>query len=130
MLARRAAEAAVDELARNVVIVDLRSRSDAVDFFILCSALSDVHIQAIASGIEKALRAQGVKTHHREGQPGSRWVLLDYIDVVIHVFHPATREFYAIEELWGDAPMERMDDGPDLPEEDGEDDIDDDLNHP
>lgn len=130
LVARRAAEAAVDELARDIVVVDLRKRSDAVDFFVLCSALSDVHIQAITTGIEKGLRVQGVKPHHREGQPGSKWMLLDYIDVIVHVFHPSTREFYAIEDLWGDAPTERFDDGAPLPEEYGEDDIDNDFNRP
>ena len=128
-IARRAAEAAVDELARNVVIIDLREKSDAVDFFVLCSALSDMHIRAVLSGIEAELGNQGIKPHHREGQAGSKWMLLDYIDVVIHVFHPTTREFYAIEELWGDAPIERFDDGPSLPAGFSEDDRDDDIDY-
>lgn len=107
-IARKAAELAVEELGRDVVILDLHTLSDAVDYFVIISAISDIHTQAIASGIEKGMKELGARPDHREGAPGSSWILLDFIDVVVHCFRPSTREFYALEELWGDAPMERL----------------------
>lgn len=107
-LATAVASLAADELATDIVVLDLRTLSDVVDFFVLASSDSDMHLNAIATGIEQGLRASGVALYHREGEPGSRWILLDYLDVVVHLMHPATRAFYALEELWGDAPAERV----------------------
>jgi ribosome-associated protein len=103
-LAMAAAACAADELATDILVLDLRTLSDVVDFFVIASSSSDMHLQAIAAGIEERLREDGAAPHHREGDPGSRWILLDYFDVVVHMMHPETRAFFSLEELWGDAP--------------------------
>ena len=101
----RAAEAALDRKAREPVILDLRRLSDATDFFLIVHGTSDLHVRAIAEHIMEELEREGVRPDHVEGLRGGRWVLIDYIDFVIHVFHPAAREFYQLERLWGDAPV-------------------------
>ncbi len=107
-LARAVALIAADELAADIVILDLRRLSDIVDFFVIASSDSDMHLNAISTGIETKLREAGIMVSHREGEPGARWILLDYLDVVVHLMHPSTRAFYALEELWGDAPLTRI----------------------
>ncbi len=101
----RAIELAVDRKAREIVLMDLRPVSDATDFFLIMSGTSDLHVRSVAEHILEALRKERVRADHVEGMRGGRWVLLDYIDFVIHVFHPAAREFYQLERLWGDAPL-------------------------
>jgi len=86
-------------------VLDLRGLSDATDFFLIASGDSDVHVRAIADNITRGLSEVGVKPAGIEGERAARWVLLDYIDLVVHVFHPAIREFYQLERLWGDAPV-------------------------
>ena len=86
------------------VVLDLRTLSDATDFFVVVSGTSDTHVRAIAEHVMEALAAQGSRAHHVEGLPQGRWVLLDYVDFVVHVFHPSLRSFYQLEGLWGDAP--------------------------
>jgi len=100
----RAIELAVDRKARDVVLLDLRPVSDATDFFLIMSGTSDVHVRSISEHIAEELKAEGVRADHVEGLRGGHWVLLDYIDYVIHVFYPAARDFYQLERLWGDAP--------------------------
>ncbi len=100
----RAIELAVDRKARDVVLLDLRPVSDATDFFLIMSGTSDVHVRSIAEHIVEELKGEGVRADHVEGLRGGHWVLLDYIDYVIHVFYPAARDFYQLERLWGDAP--------------------------
>ena len=73
------------------------------DFFVICTGASTRQVQAIADGIEDALRARGTKPALVEGRGHAEWVLVDYFDFIVHVFTPATREFYALERLWGDA---------------------------
>lgn len=102
-LVERAAELASDRKAQDVVALDLRGISSAADFFLLASGTSDVQVTAIAERVIDTLREEGVRPNHVEGLQGGRWVLIDYIDVVIHVFHTSAREFYQLEELWGDA---------------------------
>lgn len=103
-----AATKAAEGLAKDILILDLRNLTDVVDFFVLASSESELHLNAIATGIEEGLREMGIRLHHREGEPGSRWILLDYLEVVVHLMHPSTRAFYALEELWGDAPFTRV----------------------
>ena len=76
----------------------------------ICSADSETQVKAVAEHIVETLAGEGEKAWHVEGQEGRRWVLLDYVDVVIHVFYTETREFYALESLWGDAPVVRVKD--------------------
>jgi len=101
---RRAAELARELKALDVVGLDLRGISSATDFFLLASGRSDVQVRAIAEHVVEELRKEGVRPAHTEGLQGGRWVLVDYIDFVVHVFHPHARDFYQLESLWGDAP--------------------------
>lgn len=101
---RRAAELALDRKAHDVAILDLRGISTATDFFVLASGTSDVQVKAIADHVVDDLKKQNVRPQHVEGLRGARWVLIDYVDFVVHVFHPQARDFYQLENLWGDAP--------------------------
>ena len=95
--------AALDKKAIDLVVLDLRRGSAFTDFFVICTGASTRQVQAIADGIEDALRARGTKPALVEGRGHAEWVLVDYFDFIVHVFTPATREFYALERLWGDA---------------------------
>lgn len=86
------------------MVLDLRGISSATDFFLLATGRSDVQVKAIAQHIVDELRDDGHRPNHVEGLQGGRWALLDYIDFVVHVFHPQARAFYQLENLWGDAP--------------------------
>ncbi|HXY18819.1 MAG TPA: ribosome silencing factor [Gemmatimonadales bacterium] len=97
--------ACADRKAVDGVVLDLRSVSDATDYFVVVSGTSDTHVRAIAEHVLEDLRERGVRAHHIEGLAGGRWVLLDFVDFVVHVFHPALREFYQLEGLWADAPQ-------------------------
>jgi ribosome-associated protein len=83
--------------------LDLRDLEAVCDYFLICSASSEVQVKAVAENIEEELRGQGVRPWHVEGLEGRRWVLLDFVDVVVHVFHERTREYYMLDRLWGDA---------------------------
>ena len=102
-LAQRAAALTLDRKATDVVLLDLRDISSATDFFIIASGTSDTHVRAIAEHVMEELRHEGIRAHHVEGLESGRWALIDYIDFVVHVFHPKLREFYQLERLWGDA---------------------------
>lgn len=99
-----AIEACQERKARAGVILDLRGLSDAADFFLIASGDSDVHVKAITDHVLEELAEDGVRPAGIEGQGSGRWVLIDYIDLVVHVFHPVLRDFYQLERLWGDAP--------------------------
>jgi ribosome-associated protein len=93
--------------ANDVVVMDLRKLSSVADFFVICSADSAVQVKAIADAVEEGMGKRGVHAWHREA--GSlNWFLLDYVDVVLHVFHKNTRSYYSLEKLWGDAKIKRM----------------------
>jgi ribosome-associated protein len=100
----RATSLAADRKAADLLVLDLRGISNATDFFFLASGTSDMHVRSIAEHVIEELKKTGVRPAHVEGLRTGRWVLLDYIDFVVHVFHPAAREFYQLERLWGDAP--------------------------
>jgi len=97
-----------DHKALDIVLLDLRRLSDATDYFIVASGSSDVHVRALAEHVEQALAQAGLEPHHAEGVRAGRWALLDYFDFVVHVFHPSMRQFYQLERLWADAPIERF----------------------
>jgi ribosome-associated protein len=99
-----AVESARDRKGRDLVVLDLRGLSTATDFFFIGTGTSDTHVRRMAEHIIDELKRTGVRPDHVEGLQGGRWVLIDYIDFVIHLFHPAAREFYQLEHLWGDAP--------------------------
>ncbi len=107
-LARAAGNLALSKKGFDVKVLDLRKISSVCDYFVICSGSVDVHVKAIASGIERGLRDEGIRVSHREGESGSNWVLLDYFDVIVHIFSEETRTFYALEKLWGDAPIEEL----------------------
>ena len=97
--------------AVDVVMMDLRKVGNAIaDFFVICSGTSDTHIDAIAESVDQEVsKISGENPWHREGYNNKTWVLLDYVDVVVHVFNDDKREFYALESLWGDAKITRYD---------------------
>lgn len=94
----------------DVIILDLRKLASFADFFVICSADSDTQVKAIADEVEKNLNDAGIKCWHKEGYLALSWVLLDYVDVVVHIFKKEAREFYNIEKLWGDAPLIEVED--------------------
>ena len=102
-LLRQAAVAAASKKATNLVALDLRDLEGVSDYFLICSAASDVQVKAVAEAIEDRLRASGERPWHVEGLEGRRWVLLDYVQMVVHVFHERTRDYYMLDHLWGDA---------------------------
>jgi ribosome-associated protein len=111
-LVRRAGELALERKAEDVVVLDVTGISSATDHFLLATGNSDVQVKAIAEHILEELKKGGERPEHVEGLEGGRWVLLDYIDYVVHVFHPQARQFYQLESLWGDAPRLEMHDAP------------------
>lgn len=102
-IARRAAALASELKATNLVVLDLRGVTDMADFFVIASGTSDTHVRSVASHVLEGLREEGVTTESIEGLAQGRWALLDYLDCVVHVFHPQQREFFQLERLWGDA---------------------------
>lgn len=108
-LAKHVADFALTKKAQDVVIMNLHGLSSVTDFFVVCSADSDVQVKAIAGAVEEGLKKKGVPVWQKEtGSPN--WVVLDYVDVVLHVFHKQTRPFYSLEKLWGDADIRRVED--------------------
>jgi ribosome-associated protein len=105
----RAIELAIDRKGVDIMLLDLRGLSNSTDYFLLVNGTSDTHVRAIADHIIDELRKEGMKADHIEGLRTGRWVLIDFIDFVIHVFHPTARDFYQLERLWGDAPTTSID---------------------
>lgn len=103
-IAISAARAALEKKAEQVVVLDLRGVSGYTDFLVIGSGTSDRQLEAIAESVTKELKAQGHRVIGSEGQRGGRWVLLDFGDVVVHVFHQDERGHYDLEGLWADAP--------------------------
>lgn len=108
----KAVEAALDKKALDVVVLDLRHTPAFTDFFVLCSGQNTRQVQAIADGIEEALRAAKIRPAHVEGYARAEWILMDFFTFIVHVFAPHTREFYSLERLWGDAERLVVDDEP------------------
>jgi len=98
------ARQADEKKAGDIVVYDLRGISDVADYFIIATAYSRLQIHAISFGIEKSLKDQGTLPLGAEGGTDSQWMLLDYVDAVVHVFSPEMRQYYGLESLWGDAP--------------------------
>jgi ribosome-associated protein len=107
-LARTAGRLALSKKAFDVRILTLKKISSICDYFVLCSGSVDIHVKAIADAIEEGLYDKVGKPFNREGGEGASWVLLDYFDVVVHVFTEQARGFYGLEKLWGDAPVENL----------------------
>ena len=109
-LANNIAELIFNKKGYNVKILDLKEVATFTDYFVICSADSDTQVKAIADEIDKSLRDSGLKSWHKEGYRALNWVLIDYVDVVVHVFKKDMREFYNLEKLWGDANIIEVED--------------------
>jgi ribosome-associated protein len=104
-LAEIAAGAAAEKLATDIIAYDVSEQLVITDVFLLCSAANDRQVRAIVDEIEEKLRQAGVRPVRREGERERRWILLDYLDIVIHIQHAEERAFYALERLWKDCPL-------------------------
>lgn len=110
LITKRIAELIFEKKGNDVKLIELRKVTTLADYFIICSADSDTQVKAIADHIEKELKDAGIKLWHREGYRSLNWVLLDYVDIVVHIFKTETRHFYNLEKLWGDAPIHELKD--------------------
>ncbi|MGQ0646047.1 MAG: ribosome silencing factor [Gemmatimonadaceae bacterium] len=104
-LAQQIAAICLDNKATDVVILDLDGITDMTDFFVIASGTSDTHVRSTAEHVMEILKDLGAGAHHVEGVTQGRWVLVDFVDVVVHLFHPALRSYYQLERLWGDATI-------------------------
>jgi len=109
-LASLIAKLSLEKKAQDVVILNLMELTTITDYFVICSAGSDVQVKAITDFITEQLKAQNIKVWHTEGYSSLKWVLLDLVDVVIHIFQPETRQYYNLEKLWGDAEIISVED--------------------
>jgi len=108
-LAEAIAGFAADKKALEIVELDLRGVLGYADYFVICSGNSDRQVKAIHDGIHEGMKKEhGLLPRRVEGLPQAHWVLMDYLDVVVHVFTPETREFYRLEQLWGEAPVRQL----------------------
>lgn len=104
IFAKKISELILSKKGYAIRILDLRKLSTISDYFIICSADSDTQVKAISDEVQKKLNDEGIKCFHKEGYDTLNWVLLDYFDVVVHVFKSESRTYYNLEKLWGDAP--------------------------
>ncbi|HVO65442.1 MAG TPA: ribosome silencing factor [Syntrophales bacterium] len=102
--------ASIKKKAKNLTILNVKEFSSFADYFIICSGTSDRQVQAIAASIQEILKEYGILPLGVEGERLGKWILIDYEDVIIHVFYEPIREFYDIERLWSDAPCMKVDD--------------------
>jgi ribosome-associated protein len=102
-LAKLCREIALGKKAEDAIILDVRGVSSVADFFVICTGTSEPHLKAIADEIARRLRDEGMRPRHRDGYPPSRWIVMDFNDVLVHIFHPELRQRYSLEDLWGDA---------------------------
>ena len=107
-VAEIAAEAAQEKKSKNTCILDLRGLSSITDYFVICSVTSDVQGRAVADNVQEELSKSGADVWFVEGYEHAKWILLDYVDVVVHIFEEETRDFYGLDRLWGDAPRAKL----------------------
>ena len=103
--AHAAVDLAADKQASNVVLLDVRSIASFTDYFVICTAESPPQIAAIANDASRKLRAIGLRPHHQEGIPESGWVLIDFGDIILHIFSPDRRAYYDLDAAWSAAPQ-------------------------
>ena len=104
-LATRAARAASEKQGSDILVLQVRDLIAITDYFVIVSGANDRQVKTIAEEVERSLREAGEKPLRREGRREGRWVLLDYVDFVVHVFRQEEREYYELERLWSDAPL-------------------------
>ena len=108
-VARKIVEVASDKQAEDIVLLDVRELCSFADYFVICSGDSARQLQSIYDEVEHVLKREGVSPHHFEGTMDSGWMLLDYGDVIVHIFAPTEREFYKLDKLWSEAiPVVRI----------------------
>jgi ribosome-associated protein len=108
-MATVAASAAASKLAEDVVVIDVSDQLVITDCFVIASASNERQVNAIVDEVEEKMRRAGYKPARREGTREGRWMLLDYIDIVVHIQHQDERNFYALDRLWGDCPVVAVD---------------------
>ena len=109
-LAHQIAHLALGKKAEDILILDVRQSSLGTDYFVICSGNSDTHVKAVVDEILETTKREDQRVWRVEGYAAGRWVLLDYVDVVTHVFHRETRAYFGLEMLWGDVPSETVED--------------------
>jgi ribosome-associated protein len=107
--AKKVAAFALEKKAFDVRLMDLRKITPVTDFFIICSGSTKVQVKAIADNVLEKCRASDLEVYHVEGYESRRWVLIDMVDIVVHIFQPEVRSYYQLERLWGDAPTDILD---------------------
>lgn len=105
-LAYKIAKLGLEKKGKQIVVMNLNNVSSVADFFVIMSGDSDTQLKALSDHIIRKLREEKIRIYHREGYETLRWVLLDYVDVIVHIFRKETREHYGLERLWGDAKIE------------------------
>ncbi len=109
-LATLIAKSAISKKAYDITILDLRKLTTMTDYFVICSVDSDTQARAVSDAIKNESLERGETSVRKEGYSEGRWILLDFVDVVAHVFHKDVREFYNLEKLWGDAKFDYVND--------------------
>jgi ribosome-associated protein len=104
-LALKLARLALTKKAEDIKILDLRELTTVTDYFVICTAFSDTQVKAVADAVMEGSKKIGERVWHKEGMTQKSWVLLDFVDVVVHIFLRETRNFYSLEKLWGDAEI-------------------------
>ena len=107
-LARRCADLMLEKKARDIVLLDVQGLTDVADYFIVCSCDSDVQVKSVAENVRGQLAKDDVRPWRTEGWQGLSWVILDYVEIVVHIFYHETRHFYKLERLWADARIEHI----------------------
>ena len=118
ILSEKITDLIFSKMGCDVVLLNLSKHTSFADYFIICSADSTTQVKAISDEIDKKLRDEGIRCWHKEGYTSLSWVLLDYVDVVVHVFQKSAREYYNLERLWGDVPITKVED-PELKKSNG-----------
>ena len=96
--------------AEDLAVIDLRGIADFSDYFIICTGNADTQVRALADAVIEGLKSEGHRPWQVEGYDTRKWILIDFVDVVVHIFQPESRQFYGLERLWGDAPIEHIED--------------------
>ena len=109
-LARHCTELMIEEKAGDIVLLDVRGLTDVADFFVVCSCDNDTHVKAVAENIRESLKKEEIEVWKTEGWQGMNWIILDYVEVVAHIFYHEKRHFYKLERLWADAKIEHITD--------------------
>ena len=105
--AKKIVEFVLSKKAEDVLLFDLRKITTMADFFVICTGMTDVQVKAIAEAVIEGCKKKNLKIYHVEGINALTWVLIDLVDIVVHIFQPDVRRYYQLERLWGDAKIEK-----------------------